>query len=219
MVSIAAVLVFSLSALFAAAWYWLGLKQNRRRAGEVLRWLEFALATQGQPTGIRWISHSCFRVSLRMGCGVFHRAWVTVNLSTCEIPLRWLFSRTRGSRDLLTFQADLDLPPAFSLRVQNFRWCAYSNRNKTGKTATWATEECGRFVISSRLDWPREIPAAMVSLSRTNDQKFADIVFQRRSPHFSATLPLQAIAPGSPRRDCIFESMRDVAASASASLS
>lgn len=184
-----------------------------------MRWLEFALATQGQPTGIRWISHSCFRVSLRMRCGVFHHAWVKVDLSHREMPLRWLFSRIRGARDLLTFQADLDLPPAFSLRIQNFRWCAHSNRKKTEKTATWATEECGRFVISSRLDWPREIPAAMVSLSRINDQKFADIVFQRRSPHFSATLPLQAIAPGSPRRDYIFESMRDLAASASASLS
>lgn len=214
-----ACLVLTLVAVLSAAWYCLALRYNRRHSQEVLRWLEIALGSQGQAAGIHWISRSRFKVPLRLRCGVFHRAWVIVDFRSREMPLRWLVSRVHGLCDTLTFQADLDLPPAFSLRVHNFRWCAHSIAKKAGKSSEWNIEECGRFVISTRLDWQREIPAAMVSLSRSDNQQFEEISFQRRSPHFSAKLPLDAIAPGAPRRDGMFETMREVAASASASLS
>jgi hypothetical protein len=56
----------------------------------------------------------------------------------------------------------------------------------------------------------------MASFSRS-DHEFSSIDFQRRSPHFSVTLPLETISPESPTRTCIFESMRELASSASAS--
>jgi hypothetical protein len=211
-------LVLALTAVLSAGWYWLALKYNRRKAAEVVRWLELALAGQGKPSSIRWISHSQCKVPLRLSCGVFHRAWVTLDLGSRVMPWRWLLSRISGRGATLIFQADLDPPPAFTLCVKNLRWFPQSRRGKTGKTAAGNLAACGRFVISTRTDWQREIPAAMKSLSRSDRRQFAEISFRRRSPHFSATLLLDAIAPGSPCRDCMFETMREVAASASTSL-
>jgi hypothetical protein len=59
----------------------------------------------------------------------------------------------------------------------------------------------------------------MSSLARGENREFTNISFQRRSPHFSVTLPLETIAPGSPTRGCMFETMRELAASSSTSLS
>jgi hypothetical protein len=140
-----------------------------------------------------------------------------VHLIPCEMPLRWLVSRLSGQRELLVFQADLDVPPAVSLHVHNFRWVASSKI--TGKTRSFAAERSGPFIISTRKDWQKEICSTMSSLAKGDNREFLDISFQRRSPHFCATLPVEAIAPGSPLRTSMFETMRELAASSSTSRS
>ena len=206
-------------AVLCAGWYWLALRHHRRRALDVLRWIEFALDGQGQPTGLRWVAQSRFRVPLRLRCGVFHRAWLLVDLTPSEMPLRWLFSKVSGRREMLTFQADLDLPPAFTLEVHNFRWCARSNARAPERGGAWEFEHAGPFVVTTRVDWQKEISTAMGSLARSISHDLLDVSFQKHSPHFSASLPLATIAPGSPTRAGMFETMRELAASSSASLS
>lgn len=206
------------TAAFSAAWYWLALRHNRRRALQVLKWIESALAGQGHATGIRWIAHSRFKVPLRLRSGVFHRAWMLVDLIPCEMPLPWLLSKTTGRKDVLTFQADLDLPPSFSLQVHNFRWMARSGRSSPSKRTSWNFEHRGPFVITTRRDWQKEISSAMASLAKDENREFMDVNFQRCSPHFSVTLPLESIAPDSPTRACVIETMRELAGSSSTSL-
>src|SRR5215472_3786163 len=206
------------AAVFCAAWYWLAVRHNRRRALQVLRWIESALAGQGQATGIRWLARSRFKVPLRLRCGVFHRAWMLVELRPCEMPLHWLLCKATGRKDVLTFQADLDLPPTFSLRVHNFRWLARSGKSSPTSRTSWSFEHVGPFVISTRMGWQKEISCAMTSLAKGENREFLDVNFQRSSPHFSVSLPLETIAPGSPTRACMFETMRELAGSSSASL-
>jgi hypothetical protein len=208
-----------LGALFCAGWYGLALHHNRRRAVQVLRWIEFALAGQGQATGVCWVARSRFKVPLRLSCGVFQRASMLVHLIPCEMPQRWLLSKLSGEREILVFQADLDVPPAVSLHVHNFRWVASSNRVPQKKRTFTSCEHSGPFIISTRKDWQKEIASTMSSLAKNDNREFLDISFQRRSPHFCATLPVEAIAPGSPIRTSMFETMRELAASASASRS
>lgn len=206
------------AAVFCAAWYWLAVRHNRRRALQALRWIESALAGQGQATGIRWLAHSRFKVPLRLRCGVFHRAWMLVELKPCEMPLHWLLSKATGRKDVLTFQADLDLPPSFSLQVHNFRWLARSGKSSPSSRTSWSLEHVGPFVISTRMDWQKEISTAMASLAKEENREFLDVNFQRSSPHFSVSLLLETIAPDSPTRACMFETMRELAGSSSASL-
>jgi hypothetical protein len=203
--------------VFCAAWYWLAMRHNRRRALQVLRWIESALAGQGQVAGIRWIARSQFQVPLRLRHSGFNRAWVVVDLPPCELPLQWLLSKASGQREILTFEADLELPPAFNLQVHNLRWLARSSRDAPRSHGSWNFEHSGPFVVSTRRDWRKEISCAMVALAKGDHRDFLKINFQRRSPHFSVSLPLESIAPGSPARACMFDSMRELAGS-SASL-
>ena len=117
--------------LSCAMWYGLSLRHNRRKAVRILRWIEAAVAGQGYVIGIRWLASSRFKVPLRLTSATFQRAWILVELSPCDMPLTWLLSRMRKREDLLVFQADLDLPPAFSLDVHNLRWLARSAKRKS----------------------------------------------------------------------------------------
>jgi hypothetical protein len=209
---------FLLGALFCGAWYWFSRRYNRRKAVQILRWIEAALAGQGHVMGIRWISPSRFKVPLRLTSGVFNRAWVTVELIPCELPLKWLVSKLKKQQDVLIFQADLDLAPTFALHVNNFRWFARTTKKALPDNNRWNFEQTGPFIISSRMDWQKEIASTMTSLASNTNRDFLNISFQRRSPHFSVTLLLETISPTSPIRNYMFESMRELAASSSASL-
>src|SRR5947209_2768540 len=127
MVVVLCILLIAVAAL-CVTWYCVAVRRKRRKAREVLRWIQSALAGRGQVIGIAWTSASKFRVPLRLTCGVFHRASVLVEMRGQETPIRWLLEHLRGRREVITFQADLDFPPAFSLHVNNFRWIARSSR-------------------------------------------------------------------------------------------
>lgn len=215
-------LLLAISFLTAAAvcgiWYWVAVCYSRRRAAEISRWVESALADQGRVAGLRWITASRFQVPLRLAHGIFRRASMLVDIRPCEFPLHWLLAKINGKAEVLTFQADLDLPPMFSLHVQNFRWFARSSRKTPKPNSGWTFEQTTPLVVSTRSDWQREVTSAIGSLAQGRSHDFLSITFQRRSPHFCVTLPLEAISPESPTRTCIFESMRELASNSSASL-
>jgi len=209
---------FVAAALFCGVWYWFSRRHTRSKAVQVLRWIEAALAGQGHALGVRWTSPWQFKVPLRLTSGVFHRAWITVEFSPCEMPINWIVSKLRNQQDTITFQADLDFLPSFSLDVHNFRWFARSSRKTDLGSSHWTFQQSGPFVISTRMNWQKEITSAMMSLTSTNNREFMSISFRRRSPHFSATMPLESISPTSPTRSYMFDSVRELAANSSASL-
>ena len=198
-----------------ATWYSLFLRRKRKKAKEILRWIQSCLVGRGQIVGISWITASRFRVPLRLTCGVFERAWVLVELQAQQTPVQWLFNKIKGGREVLKFQADLDCPPTFSLQMQNFRWFARSSRKASIDRPGWQFERLQSVMISTRPDTQKEIACTMTSLSKGDSGDFLEVSFQRASPHFSATLPLEALAPGTPSRTYVLDAMRELAGSAS----
>jgi hypothetical protein len=208
------ILLIAAIALFIT-WYSLSLRHKRKKAKEILRWIQSSLAGRGHVVGISWTSPSRFRVPLRLTCGVFQRAWVLVELHAQQTPIQWLFSKIKGGREVLKFQADLDCPPAFTLQMQNFRWFARSSRKSSIERPGWQFERLPTVMISTKPELQREIACTMTSLSKGDSGDFLEVNFQRRSPHFSATLPLESLAPGSPARSYVLDAMRELAGSAS----
>jgi len=205
-------------AALCLTWYCVAVRRKRHKAREVLRWIQSALAGRGQVIGISWTSASKFRVPLRLTCGVFHRASVLVELRSRHTPVEWLFDLQRGRHEVITFQADLDFPPVFSLHVNNFRWIARSSRRTPANRPGWKFECLQPLVISTRPERQKEIACTMASLTRGDSSEFLNVSFQRSSPQFSATMLLESLAPGSPARTYMFDAMRELAGSASASL-
>jgi hypothetical protein len=157
-------------AALCVTWYCVAARRKQRKAREVLRWIQSALAGRGQVIGISWTGASQFCVPLRLTCGVFHRASVLVEMRAQQTPAQWKF-------------------------------------------------ECLQpLIISTRPEQQKEIACAMASLTRSESSEFLNVSFQRSSPHFSATLLLESLAPGSAARGYMLDAMRELAGSASASL-
>ncbi|MGZ4829330.1 MAG: hypothetical protein ACXV78_06770 [Candidatus Angelobacter sp.] len=212
-----AILFITLVAVAALCitWYAVSLRRKREKSKEILRWIQASLAGRGHVVGISWMTPSRFRVPLRLTCGVFNRAWVLVEMRSLQNPVQWLFKKISGRPEVLTFQADLDCPPTFSLQMQHFRWFARSSPKAEIDRPGWQFERLPSVMISTKPESQKEIASTMTSLSKGDNGEFLEVSFQRRSPHFSATLPLDALAPGAPARTHMLDAMREMAGSAS----
>jgi hypothetical protein len=210
---------FATAAVAYALWYWLFVHSNRRKGGLILRWIDTALAGRGYTTGIVWLTPSVFKVPLKLSTGMFRRTWVLVELIPREHPWRWLIYRAAQRSEVITFQADLDLPPAFSLDIHTMRWFARSQKNSSTQGITWPEEQTPPLVLTTRCHWQKEISGTMSLLSRNPARNFLNTRFQRKSPHFSATLLLSSIAPESSSNTCLFDAVCELAKSCTISLS
>jgi hypothetical protein len=140
---------------------------------------------------------------------------VLVEMRTPQTPVHWLVHKINIPQEVITFQADLDSPPTFSLQMQNFRWFARSSPKIEIENTGWQFERLPSVMISTKPETQKEIAGTMTSLSRGDNGEFLEVSFQRSSPNFSATLPLDSLAPGAPARTYLLDAMREMAGSAS----
>lgn len=195
------------------AWYLIFVRYNRRRAKQILQHLRQAFSSQAQIMSVRWMGTARFALRLRVVSTLFQQATLQVEMHRREVPFLWLWARLRKRQETMTFEADLECPPAFNLEVQNHRWCGRTK--KISRDLRRLTlEQCGPFVITTRNDWQREITAMMSALVASRDCDFLSVNFSRVSPHFTAEVPLNSIAPDSEPEAQIFDVLRELASCA-----
>ena len=183
---------------------------NKGRAVHILCWIEQFLGGHGHVTGIRWISKSEFEVPLRLVSNVFNRASVRVKIADAGAPWNLVGRRAACEDETLTFRADLDYRPAFSAELNNMRWFARSAKENDPSAPGWKFESVAPVVLTTRLNWEREITAAFQSMMAVENKEDLQVTFRKTSPHFSVTLPLEKITPGS--EVPLFEMLNSIAA-------
>jgi len=211
------VLYFAGAALLMAVWHAWAMRRKRNRAFQIMHWIENAMSGQGHVTGIHWRSAEEFEVPLRLVTGVFRKAKIMVKIAPLELPLNWLMRRCRPSEpDTLTFCADLDLKPNFALEMQSMRWFARSKKDLNLKQEGWSFETSAPVLLTTRLDWEKEATEVFQSVMNWESREQVTLTFQRSSPHFRATVPLESIAPEARKQSQVFETLRAIAEGASA---
>lgn len=203
--------------ILVAGWYVGFVRYNRRRAAEVLLWIRTAFSGHAQVLGIQWTSPSRFRVRLRLTPNLFQHSYIVVQLMPREFFFNWFWSKVRKRQELATFEADLDAAPSFNLEVHNQRWCGRSRRGTSLDPDRGQIENFGPFVITTRCDWQREITSMIDALVASRDSDFLTVSFRRSSPHFSATVALDRLAPQNARGNKVFHVLRELADCAGAS--
>ena len=206
--------------LLVGVWYLWFFRTNRRRSRVLIEQIRSALGGHAQIVGIHWISPSRFHVRLRLFPEIFRHCSVAVQLVPRELPLSWFLSAIRNQRETLTFEADLDVPPGFSLEVHNQRWSGRSGRKRRRQPHLDRVETCGPFVLTTRTDWQREITAMMNALVASRDSDFLTVSFRRTSPHFAASVPVSSLSEEHTTRYGgydMFDVLRELADCASAS--
>jgi hypothetical protein len=84
---------------------------------------------------------------------------------------------------------------------------------------SWEFDAREPVVLTTRLDWQREITSAMRSLLACGDRDGLDLRFQKTSPHFSATMSMQDVDLRQQPECGFFEVLCSVAEGASANAS
>ena len=202
-------------AVLLLAWHHWWSRYNRRQSLEVVRWIERALVGQGHAVTLRPLGASHFRVGLRLASGVFRDPCLRLELPPRQWPWSWALARLRREEATVTFLANLDPAPAFQLEVHNERWIGRTTRRRE-PLSDWEFERGSPFILTTRRDWHKEIAGLMSSLLATRDLDFQRVQFRRNSPHFSATLSLDALSPTAESPDQTFQLLRELAANASA---
>jgi len=197
-------------------WYSLSLRGNRRRAQKLLANIESAFSGHGHVCGVEWRSGSEFLVRLRLaGCAFTHPS-IVVKMFPREMPVRWVAAWLKKRRETMTFEANLVCPPGFNLEVQNQRWLVKTKIRTPKRNSLVRMKQLGPFILTSRKNWEREITSMIQALSSSRGCDLMSVSFRKSAPHFSATVPLEAITgpPCSPVK--IFDTLRELAAGASA---
>jgi hypothetical protein len=200
-----------------ATWYFSWRLWTRRRSRHILQWVQVACRRHGKVDPIQWISPSRFQVALHLKTSAFRNANLVVQLTPREMPFSWLWYRLHKCQETATFAASLDCPPAFNLDVRNHHWCGTYDSDPTLKSKGWQAERLGTMVITTRSDWQNDIVNMMGALTASRSFEFLKIEFRKQEPHFSATVALNAMEPDAMAEMNVFDVIRELATSSSAS--
>src|SRR5581483_7823315 len=101
-----ALLSLAIAVAALLAWHVYFARKSRKRAFEVLGWIEDLLCGHGHVAGVKWNGASSFHIPVKLRSNAFHNASLRVNLIPKELPLNWLFSKIKKSQETLLFEAD-----------------------------------------------------------------------------------------------------------------
>ena len=186
-------------------WYAWFVRYNRRRAADVLQWVQAACLGKGRVVDLRWqASSSRLKATLHLSSRWFEDARLTIRLLPRPLPVQWALSRWRQQQETLTFEANMGFPPGFHLNVIRHRWSGHSgakssgtkdpwSKNSTG-TRAWTITRPGPVILTTKEDWPVELSPVVNALASWRDKDFVGVRFNSKSPHFTATVALENLS-------------------------
>jgi len=199
-----------------ALWYFVFSTYNRKKGATALRWVQTACAGKGRILESHWVGSSRLQARLHFASRWFENARVTVKFRPRALPAQWLVSCWHRQKETLTFEADLDGSPCFHLDVVRHRWCAHNHgvaRRRDDRE--WDIYEPGPIILTTRTHWKQDPTAELNALMSARRQDILQVRFRPESPHFSATIRLEALADPAAAAELV-TALREIAAGASA---
>jgi hypothetical protein len=176
-------------------WYAWFVRYNRKRAGNVVQWVQAACLGKGRIAELKWqASSSRLRATLHLSSRWFEEARLTINLLPRPLPVQWALSRWRRQQETLTFEAKKGFPPGFHLDVIRHRWSGHSGAKSSSSTRAWTVTRPGPVILTTREDWPIELNPVVNALASWRDKDFVGVRFNPNSPHFTATVALENLS-------------------------
>lgn len=182
-----------MASMFVLLWYSGFARYNRRRAANVLRWVQAACLGKGRLTDLEWqASSSRLKATLHLSSRWFEEARLTIRLLPRPLPLQWLMSRWHKQQETMTFEADMGFTPGFHLDIIRHRWSGQTSTKKS--TRPWTLLRPAPVILTTKEDWPPELNPVVNALANWHDKEFVSIRFNPKSPHFTATVTLENLS-------------------------
>ena len=207
-------------------WYAWFVRYNRKRAGNVLQWVQAACLGKGRVADLRWqASSSRLKATLHLSSRWFEDARLTIRLLPRPLPVQWALSRWRQQQETLTFEANMGFPPGFHLDVIRHRWSGRTGAQGSGSkssgamgstdTRNWTVCRPGPVILTTKEDWPVELSPVVSALASWRDKDFVGVRFNPKAPHFTATVALENLSDQK-AASALLGLFRELAASSSA---
>jgi hypothetical protein len=176
-------------------WYAWFVRYNRKRAGNVLQWVQAACLGKGRVVDLRWQqSSSRLKATLNLSSRWFEDAHLTIRLLPRPLPVQWALCHWRQQQETLTFEADMGFPPGFHLDVIRHRWSGQTGTKTTQGTRSWTISRPGPVILTTKEDWPAELSPVVNALASWRNKDFVGVRFNSKSPHFTATVALENLS-------------------------
>jgi len=191
-------------------WYAWFIRYNRRRAADVLQWVQAACLGKGRIADLRWQANSSrLKATLHLSSRWFEDARLTIRLLPRPLPVQWAMSRWRQQQETLTFEANMGFPPGFHLDVIRHRWSGRTGAKDSGakdrglkdaglrdssRARAWTISRPGPVILTTKEDWPVELSPVVNALASWRDKNFVGVRFNSTSPHFTATVALENLS-------------------------
>ena len=153
--------IFIAIALIVLAAYVIGIERNIRKGNDALRWIREGLGIIGDKTTLQWRGSSVVELKIQKAKDPFRSADLLVVLEPRDVPLLWLFNRSRKRRDYFIFRAQLRSAPRFDLEASSPD--AWIVGGKQDDPAIKYTAVQGGIVQNMRADYAGPITPAKVN--------------------------------------------------------
>jgi len=88
----------------------------------------------------------------------------------------------------------MGFPPGFHLDVIRHRWSGRVGAKGRPRHRSWTVVRSGPVILTTKDDWPPELTPVVNALASWRDKEFVSVRFNRTSPHFIATVPLESLS-------------------------
>jgi hypothetical protein len=186
----------------------------RQRIFLLLRWIDASMLGNGHITGLNWFSSCEVDVPIRVRSALFRNARFHLRSEQHPFFGRLLRPFRKHQKTTIEFLADLDAMPNFAMEMQTMRWFA---RSRPGLSAThpgWTFTTSPPLVLTTKLEWQREIACALQALLASDHREGVRLVFQPHSPHFRAGFDIEETDLETPHHG-VLQSLISVAEGAS----
>ena len=164
------------------------VQTRRRRALEVVTWLQTGLAGRGRVLQTRWLGPTDLFATLDLESTRLFAASVHAHLGGRSRP------------DHVTLRCDLDMPPRISAEVASERWTlapADAPAN-IGESPTLQTHRLGVYVLTSDQHVVQNYRELIRSVLNLQPMQLERLLLSPESPHLELSVNLNFAAPPPP---------------------
>ena len=188
-------------AFLLIGWYVWGNELMRRRGRRLAIWCKRALDPLGGKQAIQWTTTQSFRLEVEGLKAPFLKGSLTGLVESMDMPLIWLFNRSRGRRDMILLQLSLRQQPIWGMELYRPGSLLAADARKYAIEEGWTETPLEDFRLASAVGQGTERIARTLLLELADSRDtLIRLAVRRRGLHLTLSLNVPEGSRPAPER-------------------
>lgn len=178
-------------------WFVVGNELMRRRARALALWCKRATDPLGGRQSIKWLTMHSFRLEVQEPKAPLRSGAITGLVESLEVPMIWLWNRSRGRRDMVLLEVALRRRPIWGLELYRPGTLLAGDAHQAARREGWEEQALDEFRLAPGEGTARELACALLAELGGQRAHLIRLSVHRGGPHLSLALnvPEQARLP------------------------